>query len=160
MSQFIPRLLHNLRQIAEGLRAPARKVERRARLQVEALEEKVVPSTTAVPLAKFNGTYKVSFSGKVPVKAGGHFLVKASYGIQIKNGVITDIGAKGGGRLLRTGALNANASFRGIYIKLQGKGILTQGKPTAKGSWIGTYLGQPGTGTWFAAPFRIPSGIK
>jgi hypothetical protein len=134
---ILPRLLRGLTDATRTLLtpAPARRSERRVRLQVEALEEKIVPSTArTLPQAKFDGTYKVTFSGRVPVQ-GGYRALKGSYGIQVKNGV--------------------NATFRGIYLRINGQATINGGKPTAKGTWVGTYLGSSGNGTWVAAPFRI-----
>lgn len=143
---LLPRFFCRLRDLwALPVRQP-----QRARLQVEALEAKVLPSTV-LPLAKLNGLYKVSFTGKVPVD-GGYHLLKASYGFQLKNGVITDVGAgvHGGGRLTVRGGIDANASFRGLFMHLHGQGVLNHGKLVAKGSWNGIFQGHAGSGTWVA----------
>jgi hypothetical protein len=149
----LPGLLDRVRAAARRWWGPAPRPERRVRLQVEGLEEKVVPST-ASPLAKFDGLYVVAFRGQVPVQ-GGFQKVTGTYAILIHQGTVTDIRTQGGGRVTTAGAINDTVNYRGLYIHIRGQETLSHGVPSGHGTWNGMYLGHTGSGTWQATRIHV-----
>lgn len=146
-------LFARLRGALAGSRSTrARASERRVRPMLEALEEKVLPSTIS-PAAKFNGVYQVSIVGKAPAE-GGYFAIKSSYYVIVKNGIVSDYGPKGGGKISASGVFSDTANYRGVVIHLQGKVTVSHGHPVGDGTFGGTYLGHAANGTWHAVKVK------
>jgi hypothetical protein len=131
----------------------------RVRLHVEQLEDKIVPSTITVRnlhipslLSEFNGMYRISYAGTGNLPNGGTRTVNGSYSVTVNNGkVIDQAGVKGSGHISPSGAIDATATYQGIFIHITGKGTLSHGHLSAGGMWTGTFQGVTASGSWHAA---------
>jgi hypothetical protein len=147
---------------------------RRVRLEVEALEGKVLPSASlhtvafavvdnapAVhvaqikppsKLAEFNGVYKINFSGQItPPLSMQTESVQGYVSIRLANGAITAFGAHATGHISSSGVLTANVSFKNIVLNFHGQIKVTHTGATLSGTWTGSYLSIAGHGTWHAS---------
>jgi hypothetical protein len=135
---------------------------RRARPQVEMLEEKVVPSVSvhklshashhaAASLTKFDGMYDLNYTIHVRAHHSDH-VVTGTQALVISNGHIII-----NGHVSATVAPSGTFSFNGVpgnpSVHLHGKITLADGVATMTGGFTGMFPkpgGHPGTGTFTA----------
>jgi len=156
--QLVARLFNLFR----GSGRPARRPAPRARLQVEALEAKELPSASPLtapvldvavvhtkhvnPLAKFNGVWLVTYQGVVNTPFGS-MPEHGSFPIRISNGNITSSLAHGkAGTVNAHGVLNFNVNVNGFEAHIHGK---VAGN-SIHGTFSGQFLGDTGSGTFSA----------
>lgn len=178
---LLPRLWSHVRSAARHVWGPpagARPAARRARPQVEALEGKVLPSATALfrpPLAaidaapaavrtlstttpaptvgRFNGYYRLTFTGTVATP-NGPGTVRGYFTNFVLNGKISAPGTTGGGRITADGRTQQAVAYNGLNLKFQGQATMNPvGSVSVGGTWAGTYRGLPARGTWHAVRY-------
>jgi hypothetical protein len=169
---LLSRLLSPVRTALSRLRGPAVprpiRAARRARLQVEALEAKVVPSAAPVlsapvldahtvvhthpsHLNQYNGIYNVTYQAIVTLPDGSKMPEQGAFPIRITNGVIAALGAKNSGSVAPNGALNIHGKLQGVSFTLKGHVTLgSHGSAHASGTFSGSFLGNSVVGNWQA----------
>lgn len=142
--------------------------QRRARLHLECLDARLVPSALTPPrlvgdvgsvssiapvngpsrLAQFNGIYNITYTAQITTPLGAQ-TKSGSFNIKITNGAITFGGHKVG-TVTPNGSINLHGTFQGATAQIHGRLKIAHGNATGNGTFSGKYLGFGGNGTFHA----------
>ncbi len=175
---FFPRLLNPVRTLLSRLgsapQSPTSAKRRTARPQVEALEDKLVPSvssyqlvashsshssshghghsTQKTGLTQFNGSYNVMYNGTATTP-NGTIPLNGNLHITVNNGVIKS-GSQSAGTVSKAGAINVHLTgvVQGVMVDLTLNGHFTQtgAHAAANGTFNATFTGGTASGTFNA----------